>query len=237
MSIRTQASDDDDNVDADAADGHENLSEKMDRRDFFRSAIAKTGEKVMEHADRKVASQAVHWVRPPFAQPELEFLLTCTRCGDCTNACPHQVIFPLAVRCGARVAGTPALDLTNKGCHLCEDWPCVKSCDVGALKLPYIEESEELATPTLARASVDTSECLPYKGPECGACAGSCPVPDALTWDRQKPRIDPEVCVGCGLCREACIVEPKAIRVESLYIESLNGENPFNPINEIDRAV
>lgn len=189
----------------------------MDRRDFFRTAISKASEIVVEHVDRKVASHAAHWVRPPFALLELEFLLTCTRCGDCIDACPHRVVFPLLAHRGTKFAGTPALDLSNKGCHLCEDWPCVKSCGVGALKFPDIEEEEQPAPPTLAKASVDTDECLPYKGPECGACAGSCPVPGALTWDLQKPRINPEVCVGCGLCREACIVEPKAIQIESLY--------------------
>ncbi|MCH8134439.1 MAG: 4Fe-4S dicluster domain-containing protein [Proteobacteria bacterium] len=189
----------------------------MDRRSFFSNAIGKASEMVVEHADRKVASQAVHWVRPPFALPELEFLLTCTRCGDCIDACPHQVVFPLSARRGTRFAATPALDLLHKGCHLCADWPCVKSCSVGALQLPEVEEDEQPATPTIAKASVDTATCLPYKGPECGACAGSCPVPGALTWDRQKPRINAELCVGCGLCREACILEPKAIRIESLH--------------------
>lgn len=191
----------------------------MDRRNFFRTAIAKVSEKAIEHADQKVARQAAHWVRPPFALPELEFLLTCTRCGDCSDACPYQVVFPLSARHGTQFAGTPALDLLNKGCHLCEDMPCVKSCSVGALKLPEVEEGEALPAPKLARASIDTDTCLPYKGPECGACAGSCPVPGALVWDLQKPRIDPELCVGCGLCREACILDPKAITIASSLAE------------------
>lgn len=191
----------------------------MDRRKFFQTAFTRASEKVMEHADRKVARQAVHWIRPPFALPELEFLLTCTRCGDCIDACPYQVIFPLSARRGTQFAGTPALDLLNKGCHLCEDWPCVQSCGVDALRLPEVEEGVPPTTPMLARAAIDTDECLPYKGPECGACADSCPVPGALIWDLQKPRIDPEVCVGCGLCREACILEPKAIRIESVHKE------------------
>jgi ferredoxin-type protein NapG len=58
---------------------------------------------------------------PPYAQDELAFLLACTRCGACVTACPHGVIFPLAPRLGITVAGTPALDLLHKGCHLCED--------------------------------------------------------------------------------------------------------------------
>jgi ferredoxin-type protein NapG len=193
----------------------------MDRRKFLASAVSKASEMVVEYADRRVASHAAHWVRPPFALPELEFLLTCTRCDDCIDACPNGVVFPLSARHGTKFAGTPALDLLNKGCHLCEDWPCVKSCSVDALKLPDAPQDEQPVTPTLARAFVDTDACLPYKGPECGACAGSCPVPGALIWDLQKPRIDVDVCVGCGLCREACILEPKAVRIESLHKETV----------------
>lgn len=188
----------------------------MDRRNFFRAALAKVSEKAIEHADQKVANQARHWVRPPFALPELEFLLTCTRCDACSDACPHQVVFPLSTRHGTKFADTPALDVLNKGCHLCEDWPCVKSCKPGALKLPELAEDETAVVPTLALAAIDTDNCLPYKGPECGACAGSCPVPGALNWVSQRPVISAEACVGCGLCREACIVEPKAIRISSL---------------------
>ncbi len=189
----------------------------MDRRKFFQTALAKASEKVVEHVDRKVVGQAAHWIRPPFALPEFEFLLTCTRCGDCIDACPHEVIFALSARRGTRAAATPALDLLNKGCHLCSDLPCVTSCGVDALRRPDTGGEERPAVPKLAQASIDKNECLAYRGPECGACADSCPVPGALNWDMSRPRIDPEICVGCGLCREACIVEAKAVQIRSVY--------------------
>jgi len=64
----------------------------------------------------------------------------------------------------------------------------------------------------------DTDACLPYSGPECGAYDGSCPVPGALTWDMQRPVINQQKCIGCGLCRQICIVEPKAISIKSRLI-------------------
>ena len=191
----------------------------MDRREFFKAGLQKATETAVQLADETVAQRASHWLRPPFAQAELEFLLACTRCDKCIEACPHDVIFNLPARLGAQVAGTPAMDILNKGCHLCDDWPCVNACEPKALQLPVPAEDTAPPLPKLAYAEINTSSCLPYQGPECGACKPACPVPGAMTWDREKPQINPEFCTGCGLCREACIVEPKAVNISSLYSE------------------
>lgn len=217
----------------------------MDRRQFFKKGLKGAADAALSVANKKVANKAAHWIRPPFAQPELDFLLTCTRCGDCTSSCPHQVIFPLPIARGAEVAATPAMDLLNKGCHLCEDWPCVSACKVNALELPTaarlqqdvghgsetesqnqtqakdaiqsnIQEHEFKPLPKLALATIEESQCLPYQGPECGACKGSCPVPDTLTWQNERPKIDRLSCVGCGLCRESCITNPKSVAIASI---------------------
>ena len=189
----------------------------MDRRAFFKRAAGKATEVIVKEVDSKVKAEAAHWIRPPYAVNELEFLLACTRCGECVTACPHQVIFPLESRLGAKVVNTPAMDLLNKGCHLCEDWPCVNACEPKALIFPEHDEDEKTPLPVFAMAHINTSTCLPYFGPECGACQGSCPVPGALIWQREKPSIDTEVCTGCGLCREACIVDPKAVSIASIH--------------------
>lgn len=194
------------------------------RRGFFRRAAGKAAEKVVEHAEAKIEARAVRWVRPPFALSELEFILACTRCGDCIEACPHNVIFPLPSNYGADVAATVALDVLNGGCHLCEDWPCVAACEADALKMPSSEGKPEeeagdavIAWPKMARAEINPDECLPFKGPECGACDGSCPIPNTLIFQREKPQINQDSCSGCGLCRAACIADPKAIKISSLY--------------------
>lgn len=197
----------------------------MDRRDFFVKSFKKVTQVAVEAAEDRASQRATHWIRPPFAINELDFLITCTRCDECLKACPHDVIFPLAARLGPSVAKTPALDVLNKGCHLCEDWPCVNACEPDALKIPVAdiaegeeEESiiEEKPMPKMAVASIVTQTCLPYQGPECGACAYSCPVPGALIFNMTKPEINTELCTGCGLCREACITSPKAVDISSL---------------------
>lgn len=229
----------------------------MDRRGFIRYGFGKAAQVGAEVIEQRVAQKARGWVRPPFAGDELDFLLKCTRCGDCIDACPHQVIFPLPVNRGPEVAATPALDILNRGCHLCSDWPCVTACGEKALAFPVQEDcssetiySETIDTetidpqiiegerntaerddintysieiqpvaedcPPMAVATINKTACMPHSGPECGACKGSCPVPGALVWQDEKPDIITVNCVGCGLCREACIVSPKAVDIRAL---------------------
>jgi len=187
----------------------------MDRRGFLKRSVQKTAEHAVEAVEARLKERARRWIRPPFAVAELDLLLGCTRCGDCIDACPHKVIFPLKASLGPDVAGTPAMDLTNNACHLCQDWPCVTACEPGVLKLPPTE-SETETLPRLAIARVDTEACLPYLGPECGACAESCPVEGALGWQGDKPVIHPDHCVGCAQCRRACVLDPSAILIQSL---------------------
>jgi len=194
----------------------------MDRREFFRAGLQKVTKTVVNEVDDRVKKKAKRYIRPPYAISEVEFLLACTRCDDCATACPHNIIFKLSASLGADVVGTPALDLLNKGCHLCEDWPCVTACTTGALALPVVEEVEgeeavaPISLPRLAKATLNEETCLPFSGPECGACVPDCPVPGALILNADKPYIIPDLCVGCGLCREVCILEEKAIKIASL---------------------
>ena len=75
----------------------------------------------MRTVDERVTDHAARWLRPPYALPELDFLLACTRCDACIDACPQRVIFALPARCGVAAAGTPALDLSHRGCALCAE--------------------------------------------------------------------------------------------------------------------
>jgi len=191
------------------------------RRGFFRQIARKTSATTVEGLDAWARQRAKHWIRPPFALDELDFLLACTRCRECIDACPAGVVFALPARLGAQFADTPALDLLNKACLLCADWPCVKACAPGALRLPESpprrkKRPPKISPPRLATVRIHTGTCLPYLGPECGACRDSCPIDGALVWEMERPHIDPAQCTGCAQCRLACIAEPKAIVVASV---------------------
>jgi ferredoxin-type protein NapG len=195
------------------------------RRELLKLGARKAVRIASHLAAGKAAWTAAGWIRPPYARPELEFLLACTRCDKCIEACPYDVLFRLPAKLGRQVDGTPAMDLLNRGCHLCEDWPCVEACEPQALKRPDADSKPDGAPLVrLARARINVEICLPYLGPECGACAHSCPVPGALEWEGGlRPVINAEKCTGCALCREACILDPKAVEISAIVA---GGENP-----------
>jgi ferredoxin-type protein NapG len=186
------------------------------RREFLKKAVSKTAELAVKEAQEQANLRAAKWIRPPYALDELEFSLTCTRCDACIAACPENVIFQLPAHTGVMAAATPAMDLAHKACLLCEDWPCVTACEVNALVFPAPDADDEIPLPTLSICDIDTEKCLPYTGPECGACESSCPIEGALSWSQERPTIIPELCVGCGACLIACILAPKAIKIRSL---------------------
>jgi ferredoxin-type protein NapG len=176
------------------------------RRRFFKELIAKGTTAVAD-----AASELVQVVpprrRPPGAIDELTFLAKCTACGDCVKACPHHAIFTLAshVHPGA---GTPVMVPDDRACHMCEDFPCVTACTPGVLLTPTS------STMTLGGVRIRTDRCFVFRGPECGACAGLCPGDlRALTLAVGRPRVDLDLCVGCGLCIAACPTMPPAIEL------------------------
>jgi ferredoxin-type protein NapG len=200
--------------------------EKLDRRNFFRLGVHKVAKAAVGVAEAKISQRARRYIRPPFAIEEFDFLVKCSRCGDCIEACPHGTVFPLTARLGVDLLNTPALDLTHGACQMCEDWPCVTACKEAALKLATVETDEDgdkdrvegkplpmPALPRLATARVNQTTCLAYMGPECGACGSVCPVPGAIIWDMTRPQINKDICTGCAICRQACITEPKAINL------------------------
>jgi MauM/NapG family ferredoxin protein len=151
-------------------------------------------------------------LRPPGAIPEERFLAACTQCRACVEACPHEAL-ALAGPQEAFPEGTPYLpNVAAKPCHLCEDLPCVSACGEGAL-MPLLPEDIRMGV-----AQVDPAICFAYQGQICDYCIDRCPFPDeAIAPDeRGRPVVNPDRCVGCGLCAYICVTTPGAIAVQPL---------------------
>jgi MauM/NapG family ferredoxin protein len=153
-------------------------------------------------------------LRPPGAVEEHEFLARCIRCQRCAEACETDAIL-LAPRAAGRTAHTPYIVAETSACDLC--LACGKACPTGALTL-----LEKMADARMGTAVVDKRLCVSHNGTGvCGACFTICPLKGkAITQGKHNaPEVHDELCVGCGLCEEACIVkDPKdgrAIRVRS----------------------
>lgn len=191
------------------------------RRRFFKDVLGH-GARAVADASAPLVELIPRRRRPPGAVPELAFLAKCTACGDCVTACPHHAVFTLAPHVTPG-ANTPVMVPDDRACHMCADFPCIAACETGALAAPTMS-SLRLGTVRIAK-----DRCFVFRGPECGACAGLCPEGvRGLTLKAGRPIVDEEVCVGCGLCIEACPTRPPAIELialdEARVVSSSGGE-------------
>ncbi|QDT67481.1 quinol dehydrogenase periplasmic component [Planctomycetes bacterium MalM25] len=141
--------------------------------------------------------------RPPGAIEEAEFLAGCTRCGDCITACPYDAIHNAPERLGERVAATPIIEADTQACLMCEDFPCIASCEPGVLT--------DRIPPVMGTAVVTEHLCLAYHHTTCTVCSERCPVEGAILLTDGKPTVIEAACTGCGVCRYVCPAPENAI--------------------------
>ena len=129
--------------------------------------------------------------RPPGAIAEKDFLSLCVPCGDCANACVHDVI-------DHDKAGRPVMNFAQAACVFCGD--CIRSCTSSALK-------ERSARPWNVVAQIDQG-CLSQNGITCRTCADHCDEQaisfKLMTRGCSQPIIDDDQCTGCGACVRIC---------------------------------
>ncbi|MBM3287737.1 MAG: 4Fe-4S binding protein [Candidatus Eisenbacteria bacterium] len=177
-------------------------------------------------------------IRPPGAGTEYEFLDKCVRCGECMKVCPGNGLHPIALEAGPLALWTPALRFAHGYCEY-HCTLCGQVCPTGAI--PLLSQREKERT-VVGLAYVDVPLCLPYAyATPCIVCEEHCPTsPKAITLVEaevrgfdgaqksvRQPRVDPHLCVGCGICEYRCPVEgDAAIRV---YATGRTGEGgPFD---------
>ncbi len=71
-------------------------------------------------------------LRPPGAVPEEQYLSMCIKCGQCLQVCPYDSIKLEDIE-GKAGVGTAYIAPLERGCYLCEAFPCVLACPTGAL--------------------------------------------------------------------------------------------------------
>lgn len=68
-------------------------------------------------------------------------------------------------------------------------------------------------SPLESIAVISGRHCVAYQGESCTRCLERCPIPGAIIHEHQLPRVEPDLCTGCGLCLEVCPVKEDAIRL------------------------
>jgi MauM/NapG family ferredoxin protein len=158
--------------------------------------------------------RAGFFLRPPGAKPESEFLDRCVRCMRCSDACPNQCIRFYGLSDGLEKAFTPYIHARTRGCIACGE--CAEACPTGAL-VPFETTPEGLLDGVkMGTARLNESLCFSYNGRTCGACYRACPLPGIAMKIGlyEKPLLQgADRCIGCGLCEQACLHLPQAIRV------------------------
>lgn len=149
-------------------------------------------------------------LRPPGAVEEDEFQSRCIRCFQCGEVCENGCIQFHELEQGLNKAFTPFIHPRTQGCTTC--MKCAEVCPTGALQLI------EPKTVKMGVARLNEDMCYSFAKPAprtCGVCYRACPFPgEAMTIGLyEQPKVHPDACVGCGLCEQACVHLPQAIRI------------------------
>ena len=132
---------------------------------------------------------------PPWSLAADAFDGACTRCGKCVDACPTHV-----VKLASRVV---RVDFADGECTFCGE--CVDACPAPAFDVAARAAG---GRPWTHAARVDAT-CLARLGVECDSCGDAC-EPHAIRFRPRpgatvpEPRIDPQLCNGCGACVRVC---------------------------------
>lgn len=147
---------------------------------------------------------------PPGAGSTEHFLEHCTACQLCISACPTQVLRPAGLEFGFAGLAKPRLDFERSFCNY-DCHRCGEVCPTGAIA-PLALAAKQLTSVGTAR--FHPCRCIvETDGTDCAACSEHCPTKAVYTVpfrdNLRLPRVDEDLCIGCGACEYACPVRPQ----------------------------
>jgi len=195
---------------------------ELSRRNLIRQGVHMFAKPTMENIQGKIdkvnqtvdkITKRVPLLRPPGAISERAFLQACTRCDKCMHACPKDAIQRVPKKMGFLIMDTPYIDPVKVPCVMCDDLPCISACEDEAL-LPVSGGPTDVE---MGYAMLDKKKCQAYGHTFCQQCLIDCPIPGAITQNRdQQPIFHKDICTGCGVCVRSCstVNIPVAIKIK-----------------------
>ncbi len=155
----------------------------------------------MDQSKRNLLLRGRPEIRLPWSLAGEGFFKTCTRCNLCLDACPENIIT-------VDRFGFPLLDFHLGQCNFCES--CRQVCRDAAAEPGKPSAFHNAPSPWSITAHISV-KCLATRGTLCRTCGEECEY-RAITFSLQTggfatPRVDRELCTGCGACFHPCPVQ------------------------------
>ncbi len=175
-------------------------------------------------------------IRPPGSVGEEDFLARCIRCGECMKVCPTNAIQAAFLEAGLEGMWSPVLKMRMGYCEF-ECTLCMQVCPSKAIVEAPVAQKQKVK---IGLAFIDRNRCLPYAlARTCIVCEEHCPTPRKAIWFEEaevpdgrggkvavkQPHIDPDLCIGCGICENKCPVSDRAAVIVTSAGESRNPKN------------
>jgi polyferredoxin len=172
-------------------------------------------------------------ILPPGSHKD-DLLAKCLRCSECIRVCPTGGLQPAFLDSGIAGLWTPQLMPRIGYCdYSCNQ--CGQICPIQAI--PPLALAEKQQT-TIGKAYIDQNRCIAWADhKDCIVCEEMCPLPEKAVYlekvrllgkdqnemEIQLPRVNRDLCIGCGICEYKCPVAVEAaIRVYSPGSENLS---------------
>lgn len=176
-------------------------------------------------------------ITPPGAISQERFMSLCSSCHLCVSKCPSRVLKPSFMEYGIGGMMQPTVSFEkgfcNYDCNICGN-----ICPNNAITPLTVEEKHRTQ---IGYVVFKKGRCIVHKDEtSCGACSEHCPT-QAISMVPYKngltiPKINTEICVGCGGCEYVCPTSPRAVYIvgNSVHKEAKPFHDPEEKEIEID---
>ncbi|MDR3269211.1 MAG: 4Fe-4S binding protein [Tannerella sp.] len=166
-------------------------------------------------------------VTPPGSLNLERFKDKCTACHLCVTRCPSHVLRPAGLEYGFDYLLKPHMSYLDSYCN----YECVVCSEICPTRAILSVTADEKKTTQIGIARFFIDRCIVNtEETDCGACSEHCPT-QAVHMIPYKgtltiPRVEAEICVGCGGCESICPVRPKRAIIIEANATHLPAEKP-----------